>query len=236
MLLPYQRVIFVAVLFLIPTSALVTGMLWRRREARFRIELSSNKEQLLQMRQAVEQCPASIIITDTRGKIEYVNPKFCALTGYSFEEALGKNPRMLKSGEMPPEGYRRLWETLQAGQEWRGEFHNKKKNGEMYWELASISAIRDTSGAIKHFMAVKEDITERKQAEAALREAMAKVKTLSGLIPICAGCKKIRDDHGYWNQVEAFVAAHSDAKFSHGLCPDCAQRLGYPALRKKAGV
>ncbi len=123
------------------------------------------EEQLRKLSQAVEQSPACVVITDPSGNIEYVNPKFTQLTGYTLEEALGKNPRILKSGETPPEVYKQLWETITSGREWRGEFHNKKKNGELYWESASISPVRDTRGAITHFLAVKEDITERKRAE-----------------------------------------------------------------------
>ena len=117
---------------------------------------------------AVEHSPVSIIITDKAGQIEYVNPKFTEVTGYSSSEAIGKNPRLLKSGEMPPEHYQRLWQTISGGGEWRGEFRNRKKNGEFYWESASISAMADSNGKITHFLAVKEDITERKRAEEAL--------------------------------------------------------------------
>jgi len=121
--------------------------------------------QLRQLSRAVEQSPASILITDPAGNITYVNPKFTAITGYAFEEALGKNPRILKSGETPPEAYVELWRTITAGKEWNGQFHNKKKNGELYWEWASISPIFNAGGQITHFLAVKEDITERKRME-----------------------------------------------------------------------
>ena len=103
--------------------------------------------------------------------MEYVNPKFTQLTGYSFDEAIGKNPRILKSGMVPDVTYRDLWQTVLCGGKWRGEFANKKKSGEVYWESASIVPIRGSSGAITHFLAVKEDITERKRGEIALREA-----------------------------------------------------------------
>lgn len=114
---------------------------------------------------AVEQSPASVLITNTNGQIEYVNPKFVEVTGYNSEEVLGKNPRFLKSGYTPSESYRELWETLGAGQEWRGEFHNRRKNGELYWEIASVSPIKGPSGEITHYLAVKEDITVRKKFE-----------------------------------------------------------------------
>ena len=198
------------------------------------------EKELRKLSRAVEQSPASIVITDTKGAIEYVNPKFIQLTGYSFEEALGQNPRILKSDEKPSEEYKQLWELITAGKEWRGEFHNKKKNGDTYWESASISPIKDAQGGVTHFIAVKEDITQRKQAEEEreklikeLQFALDNVKTLQGLIPICANCKKIRDDSGYWQQVENYIQRHSDAKFTHGICPECAVIL-YPGYSKKA--
>jgi PAS domain S-box-containing protein len=194
------------------------------------------EERLRQFSRAVEQSPCSIIITDLKGNIEYVNPKFTEVTGYSVAEVQGQNPRVLKSGAQPPEFYQKLWNTLVARSEWRGEFHNRRKNGDLYWEFASISPIRDAAGQPTHYLAIKEDITQRKEIEAErerlikeLREAIAKVKTLSGLLPICASCKKIRDDRGYWNTVEAYVQQHSAATFTHGICPECARRL-YPEV------
>jgi PAS domain S-box-containing protein len=121
--------------------------------------------------QAVEQSPVTIVITGPSGNIEYVNPKFSELTGYTRAEALGQNPRVLKSGTMPPEVYADLWQTLKRGEVWRGELHNRKKNGDLFWEQATIAAIRDDSGETTHFVAVKEDITERKQLQANLVRA-----------------------------------------------------------------
>ena len=109
----------------------------------------------------VEESPTSVIITDPQGNIEYVNRKFTTLTGFSRGEVLGKNPRLLKSGRQSPAVYQDLWHTILAGGDWRGELCNRKKNGELYWELAAISAIRADDGSIAHFIAVKEDITER---------------------------------------------------------------------------
>jgi PAS domain S-box-containing protein len=123
------------------------------------------EEQVRKLTRAVEQSPASVVITDTEGRIEYVNPKFTSLTGYSSDEVLGENPRILKSGEHPREFYEGLWTTILAGREWRGELHNRKKNGELFWELSSVSPVRDREGSITHFVAVKEDVTERKQLE-----------------------------------------------------------------------
>lgn len=119
--------------------------------------------------QASEQSPASIVITNIEGNIEYVNPKFEELSGYKEEEVLGKNPRILKSGHFQECDYKKLWQTITQGKEWQGEFHNRKKNGELYWEKALISPIFNSVGAITHFMAVKEDITEKKQQEILLQ-------------------------------------------------------------------
>lgn len=121
--------------------------------------------------QAVKQSPASIVITDPSGAIEYVNPKFTRVTGYSMEEVSGKNPRVLKGDKTPQEEYHRLWQNITHGQEWKGEFRNRKKNGEFYWEYASISPILDAEGRISHFLAVKEDITDRKVLEQSFRQA-----------------------------------------------------------------
>ncbi|MRR30174.1 PAS domain S-box protein, partial [bacterium] len=139
---------------------------------------------------AVEQSPASIIITDPHGRIEYANPKFCELTGYSSEEVIGNNPRILKSGFTPGKEYTWLWKTILSGQTWQGEFHNRKKNGDLYWEQASISPVLDSDGRISHFLAVKEDITQRKMAEEALRESEARFRTLIEQTPAAIGVSR----------------------------------------------
>ncbi len=126
------------------------------------------EEELRKLSNAVKQSPVSIVITDIKGNVEYVNPKFTQLTGYTLDEVIGKNPRILKSGKTSASEYKRLWDTITSGREWRGEFCNKKKNGELYWDYASISPIRNAEGVITHFLAVKEDITERKHFEAQL--------------------------------------------------------------------
>ena len=135
------------------------------------LERKRAEEQLRKLSHAVEQSPVSVVITNLAGDIEYVNPKFTEVTGYSSEEIVGKNPRILKSGEVPAAEYENLWKTITTGNEWTGEFHNRKKEGELYWELASISPIRNGAGAITHFIAVKEDITERKKLENQLRHS-----------------------------------------------------------------
>jgi PAS domain S-box-containing protein len=131
---------------------------------------------LKQLSQAVEQSPVTIVITNTDGDIEYVNQKFVDTTGYSVEEAIGKNPRILKSDDKLPEEYRQLWDTLIAGNEWRGEFHNVKKNGQKYWEAATITPILNSNGVATNFLAVKEDITQRKEAEEVLKKYADELK------------------------------------------------------------
>ena len=135
------------------------------------------EEAVHKLSQAIEQSSATVIITDTEGLIEYVNPRFVETTGYSAEEVIGKNPRILKSGYTSPEEYEELWQTITAGGEWRGEFHNKKKNGELYWESTIISPIKAKNGSIINFLAVKDDITDHKRTEAQLIQS-SKLATL----------------------------------------------------------
>ncbi len=140
------------------------------------------EEQLKILSLSVEQSPASVIITDLDGNIEYVNPKFVEVTGYSLEEVKDKNPRILKSGLTSPQSYRELWQALQSGNEWRGEFQNRKKNGQVYWEYAYISPIKNDSGNVSHYLAVKEDITQRKALQEQLMQSqkMEAIGTLAG--------------------------------------------------------
>ncbi|MDP2722729.1 MAG: PAS domain S-box protein, partial [Bacteroidales bacterium] len=123
------------------------------------------ENEISKLSHAVEQSPASIIVTDLEGNIEYVNPKTLEVTGYTKEELIGKNPRIINSGEKPEEEYQQLWSTILSGKQWFGEFHNKKKNGELYWESASISPILNEKKKIINYVAIKEDITERKRFE-----------------------------------------------------------------------
>ena len=137
-----------------------------------------SEELLRKLSQAIEQTPTAVVITNLQGIIEYVNPHFTKITGYSAEEVIGKNPRVLKSGLHSPEFYRKLWETIVAGREWHGEFRNMRKNGEFYWEDASISPVKNDAGEITHFIGIKEDITERKWAEEELKISHEQVRLL----------------------------------------------------------
>jgi two-component system, cell cycle response regulator len=142
--------------------------------------LQKANEELLQLTQAVVQSPASVVITDLDGNITYVNPQFSTLTGYAFEEALGNNPRILQSGETSIEVYENLWQTIKSGKVWKGELLNRKENGDLYWEHATIAPVLDRDGRIINFIAVKVDITELKRAEKALEE-LAATDPLTGL-------------------------------------------------------
>lgn len=144
------------------------GRIWTFRDI---TERRRNEDSLRQLSAAVEQSPVSVVITDARGDITYVNRKFTDTTGFNAAEVLGKNPRILNSGHSPREMYEEMWRTIRAGGEWRGEFRNRRKNGQLFWEAATISPITDGGGSISHFLAVKEDITERLALEADLRQA-----------------------------------------------------------------
>jgi PAS domain S-box-containing protein len=139
-------------------------------------ERKRTQDKIKQLSQAVEQSPVAIVITNKMGFIEYVNPKFIETTGYSLDEILGKNPRILKSRHTYTNEYKQLWETITSGNEWFGEFHNKKKDGTLYWESASISPILNAQGITTHYIAIKEDITERKLIEKQLIKAKEKAE------------------------------------------------------------
>jgi len=142
--------------------------------------LKKAEEQLRKLSRAVEQSPNAIVVTDINGTIEYVNSTFTRITGYTEKEAVGKNPRILNAGSAPKEYFQTLWNTILNGHDWRGEFRNRKKNGELFWEYSLISPLKDTRGQVTHFVAVKQDITDRKLADRR-EELTAKVLTLLSL-------------------------------------------------------
>ena len=148
-------------------------------------EMSAEKknadEEIEKLSRALEQSPASVVITNLDGNIEYINPKFTETTGYAPAEVIGKNPRFLKSPISIGIDYSNLWETITAGREWKGEFFNRKKNDEHYWVSVSISAIRNLKGDITHYLAVEEDITEKKAKEQELIEAKNKAEEMNRL-------------------------------------------------------
>ncbi|KAF0163595.1 MAG: luxQH [Rhodocyclaceae bacterium] len=140
------------------------GRATRMRGVRMDItERKTTEEQLRKLAQAVEQSPESIVITNVDAEIEYVNEAFIAATGYGREEVIGRNPRMLHSGKTPKETHAAMWEALSQGRPWKGEFHNKRKDGSEYIEFAIITQLRRPDGSVSHYVAVKEDITEKKR-------------------------------------------------------------------------
>ena len=146
-------------------------------------ESKHSEKEIRKLSTAVEQNPASIVITNIEGNIENGNSKFCDVSGYTKEDVIGKNPRILKTENSSPEMYKNIWQTILQGKEWKGEFLNKKKNGELYWELASISSVKNNNGEIVNFLAIKEDITARKQTEETLENERALFRTIIDLIP-----------------------------------------------------
>ncbi len=156
----------------------VTGLLGTARDISKR---KSFEETSRKLSQAVIQSPVGITITDKEGSIEYANPQFHCMSGYTLEEVKGRNPRLLKSGRQSESFYRELWETILSGQNWFGEMENRKKNGENYWVSVSISPLVDKAGAITHFVAVQEDITESKKLVEELKEAKERAEAADGL-------------------------------------------------------
>ena len=139
-------------------------------------EQKQAQEKILRLSKAIEQSPVSIEITDLNGIIEYVNPKFCEATGYSFDEIIGQHARILKSYEMPTDTYDDLWETISSGNIWKKELINKRKNGSVFWESVTITSIKSEKGKITNYIAIKEDISFRKKMESELILALAKAK------------------------------------------------------------
>ncbi|KJV05720.1 histidine kinase [Methylocucumis oryzae] len=135
----------------------------------------------LVMRHVVEQSASAVMITDNKGSIAYVNPKFCAMTGYSADELLGQKPSKLQSGEMSKSYYQAMWDTLLNTGECQGEILNKHKNGSVYWVHESVSAIKNSAGEISHFLAIEEDITHRKAVESALSESEERFRQMAEL-------------------------------------------------------
>ncbi|MCK5701427.1 MAG: PAS domain S-box protein, partial [Cyclobacteriaceae bacterium] len=144
-------------------------------------ELKKNEQEIRKLEVAMNQSPSSIVITNTDGKIEYVNKAFLDITGYSMEEALGNNPRVLKTDHHPSEYYKKLWDTISVGKTWRGIFRNKTKSGSHYWERAIISPIFDEQKNITHYLAIKENITKEKETQEALEGSEERHRIISEL-------------------------------------------------------
>jgi len=173
--------------------------------------------------QAVEQSPAIVVITDVKGSIEYVNPKFTEVTGYTSDEALGQNPRILKAGLTPPEVYRELWATVLAGRQWHGELLNRKKSGELIWENTWISPLTGEDGGISHFITVKEDITRRKEVEAKMRMLSLALEHSPASVVITDRNGAIEYVNPKFTEVSGYASAEAIGKnpriLSSGLTP-----------------
>ena len=167
---PSTSLVFLSSIFIIGASAITLTML----------AYSVLESDLRILSHAITQSATSVVITDTKGKIEYVNPACLDKTGYSQQELIGANPRLWRSGKANPSQYKLLWETLSAGESWRGEFHNRKKNGDLFWEIGSIAPVKKKNGIITHYVAMKEDITALKIAEKRILH-MANHDVLTGL-------------------------------------------------------
>ncbi len=153
-------------------------------------ERVKHEQEIRKLQLAIEQIPISIVITDENGIIEYVNPYFCQLTGYSAEEAKGQNPHILNAGKLERSYYRELWDTISAGQDWEGEFINRKKDGTLYWESATICPIRDSRGKISQYMGIKIDITEeklREEEQRTMQERLRHQKKLESIGVLAGG-------------------------------------------------
>ena len=161
---------------------------------------------------AIEQSPVTTLITDLLGNIVFVNPKFIETTGYTAEEAIGQNPRILQSGEMSKAEYKEIWDTILAGQSWRGVFHNKKKNGELYWESSVISPVKDEHGTITHFLGIKEDITERVKIEDSLRMSEFKMRAITDSAHDAILMTDPEERISYWNPAAERILGYSNSE------------------------
>ena len=199
-------------------------------------KVRKNEERL---RSLFEASSDFILILDKQGTILAANQATLRTTGYRENEIIGRAIHEFFTPVSQKICYERFPVLLEQGAS-RVELEFVFKNGTVATLDCSGSAICDERGEITSVLLIERDITERKRAEKEqerlilrLQEALAKVKTLSGLLPICASCKKIRDDKGYWTQIEAYISEHSEAEFSHGICPDCATKLYGEYLEKK---
>ena len=173
--------------------------------------LRKSEEKARKLSAAVEQNPVSIIITDLEGCVEYVNPKFVTQTGFTAQEIVGLQPHVMRAGRLSEEVHTRMRATISAGRVWQGEFHNQRKNGERYWELASISPIRNNRGRVTHYLVIKEDISKRKQMETELREKEENQRMLMENLPV------------------GFIVIDTKTRIIERVNPTAARLLGAPA-------
>ncbi|MCD6202677.1 MAG: PAS domain S-box protein [Bacteroidales bacterium] len=188
------------------------------------------EEEIRRLKMGIEQSPLSVVFTDPDAKIEYVNHFFENLTGYSIKEVKGKNPRILKSGHTPKSTYKSLWDTVTKGNVWKGEFLNRKKNGELYWEYAVISPVYDEHGKLMNYIGLKEDITQKKEVEAALHESEEKFKTITeqandGIIMLDSEMKIV-----FWNKAFEKLTGYSFQKLEQLPFTDIARYENGPIV------
>lgn len=182
---------------------------------------------------AINSTVGGLIITDLTGSVRFANPSFCRMFDYSQADIIGTNAADLFSTK-DIHTFSDVVTIVDIGQDDTQEFVVESKEGRSFIVEVSASNVTSSSGELAGRMASFVDITKRKEIEterekliSKLQDALQKIKTLRGIIPICAACKKIRDDKGYWNQIESYLKEHSEADFSHGICPDCVKEL-YP--------
>lgn len=169
---------------------------------------------------AVEQSPVTVVITDATGAIEFVNPQFTRATGYTFDEVRGQNPRLLKSGVQSESFYRDLWTTIQVGREWRGELCNRRKDGSLFWEEASISPVVDEAGRITHFLSVKEDVTLRRAATERLREQAELIECVRDPVIVVDLESVVRFWNGGATHIYGWTATEAVGRHYHDLVYD----------------
>jgi PAS domain S-box-containing protein len=186
---------------------------------------------------AINSTVGGLIITDLNGTIRFVNPSFCKMFDYSHDDIIDTNAAELFSTK-EVRTFSDVVAIVDICKNDSQEFVVESKEGRSFIVEVTATNVTSSSGELAGRMASFIDITKRKEIEAdrekligKLQDALNKIKTLRGIIPICAACKKIRDDKGYWNQIESYIREHSEAVFSHGICPECAEKL-YPDLQK----
>ena len=195
-------------------------------------ELKKNEEEIRKLSLAVNQSPTTIVITDINGKIEFANPVFTKKTGYTLEEAKGQNPQILKSGHTTEEEYKELWDTISSGKTWHGEFLNVKKNKEKYWEKAIISPIKNDKGEIINYLTIKEDITERKNAEDDFKKSEEHLRLAQNAGRIGSWEWDVESDEIIWSDItfdifgiEKKEGAFSAREYLKNIHPDDKKRL-----------
>jgi PAS domain S-box-containing protein len=188
---------------------------------------TESSRQLTQLKAALDE-HAIVATTDTRGRITYVNEKFCEISQYAREELLGQTHRIINSGVHPSEFFHTLWQTITQGRVWKGEICNRAKDGSLYWVETTIVPFMDAQGNPCEYIALRTDVTVRKQQQEELVGLLeAKLRTLEGILPICGYCKDIRNPDNSWTQLEEYISHRSHADFSHTICPKC-MRKHYP--------